>query len=243
MAQPRQPSSIAPERLSSTESSTFTSSASSPAPMQHDTTTTSAALASAARRTGSTPSPLHRSSEPGPRQPHQLQPQQQQPAGAGLRSPAAARPPLSAAQRAPQARRKATGDSSSSSDDDDAHRYNYQAGNDDAAAAAAAAAAGAPVMSSTAAAFAAAVAAATGDASTGTYVNTGAERWRQQRAEWLKTPVSAARLQELRLSNADLDDLWDDLPGFVVQGTLRKPVLLDELVDVLSELWEEAGLM
>lgn len=75
-------------------------------------------------------------------------------------------------------------------------------------------------------------------------VNTGLDRWEEIRKEWVKVVPQKAtkRRGEVKAKNIDVDDVIERIYSQTGNGTLREPLPLGQMIDLLIDFWEADGL-
>jgi hypothetical protein len=80
--------------------------------------------------------------------------------------------------------------------------------------------------------------------SEGDFVNPGLQRWEQIREDWVKVVPGRAtkRKGEVRAKAVDVDDVIERIYSQNGNGTLRDPLPLGQMIDLLIDFWEADGL-
>lgn len=76
------------------------------------------------------------------------------------------------------------------------------------------------------------------------FVNPGLQRWEQIREDWVKVVPGRAtkRKGEVRAKAVDVDDVIERIYSQNGNGTLRDPLPLGQMIDLLIDFWEADGL-
>ena len=82
------------------------------------------------------------------------------------------------------------------------------------------------------------------DNSSEQFVNTAKERWEQLRRDWVKpSPENIGQKKgEVRAKTIDIEDVIERIYSQSSNGTLREPVPLGQMIDLLIDFWEADGL-
>mmetsp|Transcript_43526 Transcript_43526/g.86497 ORF Transcript_43526/g.86497 Transcript_43526/m.86497 type:complete len:99 (-) Transcript_43526:193-489(-) len=76
------------------------------------------------------------------------------------------------------------------------------------------------------------------------FVNDGLEKWESIRAKWIE-PIPEKcikRKGEVRAKSVDVDDVIERIYSQTGNGTLREPLPLGQMIDLLIDFWEADGL-
>lgn len=76
------------------------------------------------------------------------------------------------------------------------------------------------------------------------FINPGLQRWEQIREDWVKVVPSKAtkRKGEVKAKPVDVDDVIERIYSQTGNGTLRDPLPLGQMIDLLIDFWEADGL-
>jgi len=73
------------------------------------------------------------------------------------------------------------------------------------------------------------------------YVNLGMNCWLAARREWLKVDPRVTK-SEVKAKNVDVDDVIERIYSSSGNATLREPLPLCQMIDLLIDFWEADGL-
>ena len=76
------------------------------------------------------------------------------------------------------------------------------------------------------------------------FTNPGLQRWETIRRDWTKVVPGRAtkRKGEVRAKTVDVDDVIERIYSQTGNGTLRDPLPLGQMIDLLIDFWEADGL-
>lgn len=74
--------------------------------------------------------------------------------------------------------------------------------------------------------------------------NNGISKWESLRKEWLKSSPGnvSKKVGEVIAKNIDVDDVIERIYSQSGNGSLREPIPLGQMIDLLVDFWEADGL-